>query len=697
MPPVPPTTLRPPSLTVVTSGLPATRTVTAPGIAPTGVHSAAPDRFVESAAAVASPSVAPGIAIADGSSPTVEPTDPAQTHLYSSAAFLEPLSQAIDWFAAQPLWWQSLAVSSLVLSAATFPSLISRIFRSLASHLDASQEAVAQPTPPPGLISPLAPRTTSVLTPEKKALLRKLCPQDLPRSHMQQRDIGDCYFIGWWHALKSHPLAKHLLAHMITATDTGWWVNFPGGKKPIFVSRRELRWGGRWVLAHERWSHRLGRAIPYPKPKWEWTDHVRGSRLDRLMEKAYGRHVRLHGQADARHRNRGPDAGMMTEAVMVGGWGCEVAQLFLGTQLGTTRSLGDGWIALSRNDRPRQKVETAFAAFAKKPNQFLLWGATTAQPKTRLKKIWMAAAALGHWYVPTHAYAITHVDPVKRRVTIVNPHKTRRETTLSYDTFFTYFDMVEVSELDETALQTYLGPIDYLQPANETRNDGAPSAHQPYDMHLRQGEPMELTLAGKYPLTVTNRGTTVEIKNHDAREPYTAVLVPGEAITLGRTIFKNAPHTISSSHVEITFTANGHVHVTDLGSANGTAFRRLAPLHAPAARALPRPRQPVDAVSAERLLPLRAYRLAAAHVHRSFLRMGNAMLELRDINGDLAIIREGAAPLMVLPGMGITLGAITLGAIDPTLEHHHAILIYSPGGDVFVLDQHSRHGTKIFF
>lgn len=686
MPPVPPTTLRPPSMPAGTSGLPVARAVTAPVIATTGVHAAAPDRFVESAATVTSPIAAPNIAIADGAAPTEASIEPAHTHLYSSAAFLAPLSQAIDWFSAQPLWWQIMMVSGLAMLAVSGPSLLSRIFRSLASRLDSSQEAVAQPTPPSALLAPLAQRTTSVLTPEQKALLRQLCPKGVRRSHMKQRDIGDCYFIGWWHAFKSHPLSEYLLAHMITKTDTGWWVNFPGGEKPIFVGRRELRWGGRWVFAHERWDHRLGRRVPYTQPKWEWQDHVEGSRLDRLMEKAYGRHVRLHGQADSRHRYKGADAGLMTEVVMAGGWGCEVAKLFLGTQLGTTRSYGDGWMAFGRHPQRRAEVEAAFAAYAKTPQQYVLWGSTISEKHPTVL-----------WYVATHAYAITHVDPVKQLVTIVNPHKTRREIVLSYDTFFAYFDMVEVSDLDEAALQTYLGPIDYLQPKNETRPDGALAAHQPYDMHLRHGEPLELNLAGKYPLTVTNRGTTVEIKNHDARDRFTAVLAPGESITLGRAVFRHAPHNVSATHVEITYTTDGHVHVKDLGSVNGTAFRRLTPLHAPAARALPRPRQPVDADTGERLLPLRAYRLAPEQVHRAFLRLGNTLLELRRTNGDLAITREGAPPLVLLPGMGITLGAVTLGVADPYLEHHHAILIYSPGGDVFVLDQHSRHGTKIFF
>lgn len=281
----------------------------------------------------------------------------------------------------------------------------------------AQQQQAFPPDPtayPTGVYFPNQPLPTAVTT---------NAPRLTPPNNLffKQGGASDCFFLAVVDKLSRHPQGTASLKKLVRQIDKDTWIlRFPTAPHvPFKVTREELEQNQGWKSVAQGPLGVNILEVGYQKLK----KYQNPTKFADLLTQS--------GKSDYLDEN----LGHMAFADLTG-WKTG----FIMAEPGVIQEKSKSFKAASQtNPTTRLMVEQVFAQAAAHPDTFLLTACTQQTDDHRLLNKEKEIA-------PFHDYAIRHIDPQARTVTLANPWDNRNKVeTLTYDEFMDYYCYVAIA------------------------------------------------------------------------------------------------------------------------------------------------------------------------------------------------------------------------------------------------------------
>lgn len=221
---------------------------------------------------------------------------------------------------------------------------------------------------------------------------------DIGEIELKQGNVEDCYLLSTIYAMSRNSYGQKLLKDMVRVDESGNYIVTFYGKKPILVAPNEL--DGQKRGDREKIS-------------------VSGDLGIKAIERAYGKMLK------AKTFMSGSVATMFCR-IDDGGWMNEALEKM--TNLSCERRKVAGI-----------NIERTLTTFSHSKDKYILTCSTYYQGKYGKDKDYVDPQLQ---FVSNHAYAIEKIDVKNEKITIINPHDTRKSYTISWSDFGKYFDYI---------------------------------------------------------------------------------------------------------------------------------------------------------------------------------------------------------------------------------------------------------------
>jgi|GEM_PF-3309704 hypothetical protein len=403
------------------------------------------------------------------------------------------------------------------------------------------------------------------LTTGEKQTLLELFPEGIESSHIEQQNIGNCHFLAALHAAKRNPIFAYFVAKNIKRSRhmEGWNVEFnsPKKKRTVFgVNEGELQ-GTEGINKHTG--------------EVEIKKTVFGQKGDKVLDMAITKYLYHHfrgARMKAKKYYREAINGGLSVNTLKAMFGLEGKTVVTWSHKAFGKGLHSRWKV--------KKAETILDSIGANPDLYIATAGSKGnrkyvriieyeiekKGKKKTKKIKKYYADPQLEFVGKHAYAIVGVDPVKRTVTLANPHGTKSKTkTITYKQFMEYFNDIDSIRLSKAKIADRYGNVRLMgKPQLEGKLNTGLKKGIPYKFSTAESS-MELTIngekhsihqdmggttfieseTGRIPLQkeikIGNPNPSVSIKKRGINEIMVEVLNPGDVVTVVKSAVNRNP------------------------------------------------------------------------------------------------------------------------------------------------------------